>query len=95
MFGIQKSNSENAVADEGFDGYIGLYPHLNHGTGLWDPYRPSLVTHMYNQGLIPAPIASIDICKDNSNCTSTITFGGYSLKGIALPTIFERAVPIQ
>ena len=65
FYAIRKSNPENAVSDEGFDGYIGLFPHVKHDTGEWDTERPSLVTELFIQNKIPAPIVTIDICKDN------------------------------
>lgn len=47
FFSVHKSNIENALTDEGFDGYIGLFPDIDDLTGLQKELFPTLVSLLY------------------------------------------------
>lgn len=94
MFVVEKSHEENALSDEGIDGYVGLFPSFDLETGLIVKDRPSLVVDLYQKGLIPEPIVAINMSQDNINFTSTLTFGGYSTDGIRKMSVFNNPVSL-
>ena len=93
FFVISKAPFETAIQDEGFDGYLGLFPHISHETGLFDKTKPSYVTALHENGLISEPIVAINIVKvDNPNLQ--VIFGGYNASIVLNETIFKSPVSL-
>jgi hypothetical protein len=65
FFAVEDSQPDNAIAGERFEGYIGLFPTVDHATGFWNPKRPSVVNRMVDAKIIAAPIVAIDLNKKN------------------------------
>ena len=64
---INQAPFETALADDDFDGYVGLFPHINHETGTFDNNRPSFLTQLVNEKIIPESIVAFNITNDNIN----------------------------
>lgn len=95
FFSVHKSDHENALTDEGFDGYVGLMPDINTEDGLHFTENQGFVMALYSQKLIPAPIAAINISPDNVKYQSTLTLGVFNDTGIVKRyDVFNKSLPL-
>jgi hypothetical protein len=92
---VHKSYFENALTDEGFNGYMGLMPDIEPTTGLQIKNNTTVVTNLYEKGVIPYPTACFNLSAGNLNYMSHVILGGNpTVEEIKYPEVFHKAIPL-